>query len=281
MTEVLTQTRVEDAIDTANNFLQYERNTTLDGGLATEKILKRVLTAAEAAEELLMERPVRGKEGFYAPLSKSNPEDFAHIAATLPGYMVLVPAALVGEKNGGFYPAVVSEQDATSTSMRLHVFKQTYRQHLTPSVSMLLSASGQSETEGVGRHGLKHGDGVEAEHFATILTAGGDKVIRKAWAEGVHVNHQWRKAPNSSVTSQMSQRLFGEDIPQVTTRVTKKDIEQGKALLLWHDGMRNQESGEIETATRPGALIVIQALGMEAVRRTDPNLDTVKRLVSV
>lgn len=281
MTELLTQTRVEDAIDTANSFLQYERNATLDGGAATENIQKRVLTVREIAEALLTERPVHGKEGFYAPLSRSNPEDFAQASATLPGYMVLVPAVLVGERNGGFYPAVVSEQDATPTSMRLHIFKRPYKQRLTTSVSTLLSASGQSETAGVGRHGFKEGDGVEAEHFATILTAGGDKAVRQAWKKGMHINHQWRKAPNSSVTSQMSQRLFGEDIPQATICITKKDIEEGKALLLWHEGMRDQDSGEIETATRPGALIVIQALGMEALKKTDPHLDNVKKLVSM
>jgi len=280
MTEFLTQTRVEEAISEANNFLQSERGAILDGDVAADTVRERVVTVAEEAEALLRERPILGKEGFYAPLSKGNPEDFARAAATLKGYMVLVPAMLTGDKVPGFYPAVVSEQDATPTSMRLHVFKQPYKRQLTSSVSTLLSASGQSETAGVGDHGHENGDGVEAEHFATILTAGGDKATREAWQEGDHINHKWRKNPRNSVTSQMSQTLFGSEIPQATITITKKGVEEGEALLLWHEGMRDQETGQIETATRPGALVVIQALGMEALKKTDPTLENVKILVS-
>ncbi len=294
MTEVITQTRIEDAIDETNSFLQYERNTDVDKGSGVEvdekgdiltadkQLERRILTTEDVAEELLTARPIAKMDGFYAPLSSENPEDFPLIAKTFPGRIVLVPAVLAGDKVSALYPAVVSEQDATSSNIRLHVFKQAYRQTLTSSAGVILSAGGQSETAGIGRHGHGVGDELEAEHFATIIAASSDDAVREAWQDNKHINHKWRKEPDNSVTTQMSKRLFGDEIPQSTISISKQAIVEGGAALLWHKGMRDQSTGAPESATRPDALEVMQALGFQALKEKDPKngLDNVKKMVS-
>jgi hypothetical protein len=144
----------------------------------------------------------------------------------------------------------------------------------------VLSAAGQSETNGIGDHSRTTSDGVEAEHFATLLAAGSDPGVQAAWQAGNHVNHAWRKKPGNSVTTEVSQRLFGQDIPQQTITITRQDVATGKAVLLWHEGMRD-DKGQPETAAKDKALVVVQSLGYEALRTQNPQgIDTVKRLIA-
>lgn len=281
MSKEITQTIAEDAVAAANDFLQYERGAELDGGYASQHVRERVVPVSERAQAVLQSVPHPGFEGFYVSLSKHNAADYAEAAAVLPGYFVLVPSALVECGTSVFYPAVVSEDGIKTGDIRLHVLKQPYRQEVRYVASMVLSAAGQSETKGMGEHGKKDSDGLEAEHFATLLAAGTDEEVRANWIAGQHVNHAWRERSNSSVTTKLSEKLFGADIPQVTITVTPQQIEDGKAILLWHEGMSDQQTGDPETATQDSALIVIQGLGYQALKSKDPNgLNSVKELIA-
>lgn len=52
-------------------------------------------------------------------------------------------------------------------------------------------------------------------------------------------------------------------------------------MLLWHDGIRDEQTGEPETAVRDQALVIIQGLGYEALRSLNPqDIDNVKRLLA-
>lgn len=281
MPEIITQSKVEDAIASTNAFLSTERGATLDGEFASNQVAERVATVAERAQAVLQSVPHPKLDGLYVPLSKHNATSFSEAATVLPGYFVLIPSALVERGTSVFYPAVVSEDGIKTSDIRLHVLKQPYRQHIRYGTSMVLSAAGQSETSGIGEHGRKSNDGVEAEHFSTLLAAGSDTTVQNAWMAGQHINHTWRKQAKNSVTAEVSRRLFGSDIPQTTLTITKQDIEAGKAMLLWHDGMRDEQLGAPETATKDKALVVMQGLGYEALRRTNPQgVDNVKRLLT-
>lgn len=281
MSEIITQTRVEDAIDRTNAFLSAERGASIDGDFAGRQIAERVATVQERAEAVLQSVPHPKHDGFYVPLSKYNANSYAEVAAVLPGYLVLVPSTLVERGTSVFYPAVVSEDGLKTKQIRLHVLKQPYRQQVGYGASMILSAAGQSETKGVGEHGRSSNDGVEAEHFATLLAAGSDANVQAAWQSGQHVNHTWREQAGNSVTAEVSKRLFGSDIPQTTITITKQQIETGQAMLLWHEGMRDRQKGKPETATKDKALVVIQGLGYEALRTHNPQgIDNVKRLIA-
>lgn len=281
MAEIITQTRIEDAIDVANTFLYAERGAAIDGSFAGRHIAERVATVQERAEAILQAEPHPKQPGFYVPLSKRNVHMYAEAAAVLPGYVVLVPSVLVAHGTASFYPAVVSEDGLKTDSLRLHVLCQPYRQYLGYGASMVLSAAGQSETKGVGEHGRQPNDGVEAEHFATLLAAGSDTRVQSAWQSGLHVNHAWRLQPSNSVTSEVSRRLFGREIPQATITVTQQQIADGQAMLLWHEGMRDAQTGSIETATRDKALVTVQALGYAAVQARNPErIDVLKRLIA-
>lgn len=283
MKESITQTRTEDAIAKANNFLEIERGADLDGGFAARQVTERVLTVEERARALLFSIPHPKHSGFYVPLSKYNANYFSEAAAVLPGYMVLIPSGLVEKGTSELYPAVVSEDGLKNQNIRLHVLKQPYRQGMSYGAAMILSAAGQSETKGVGEHGRTVSDGIEAEHFATLLAAGSDSRVQADWQADKHVNHTWRERSSNSVVTEVSRRLFGQDIPQATITITRRQIEKGKAMLLWHEGMRGQDSGQQgqpETATKSNALVVIQALGYEALQaRGEENIDTVKKLI--
>lgn len=281
MSETITQTRIEDAIANTNAFLSAERGDSLDGAFASQQINERVTTTADTAEDLLLSIPHPKFDGLYVPLSKHNASRFAEAATALPGYLVLVPSALVEPNTSVFYPAVVSEDGLKTQELRLHVLKQPYRQQIRYGSSMVLSAAGQSETKGVGEHGRKATDGVEAEHFATLLAAGSDSSVQAAWQSGQHINHSWRKQPANSVTAEVSKRLFGQNIPQATITITKQQIENGQAILLWHAGMRDETSGKPETAGRNNALVVMQGLGYEALRSSNPQgIDSIRRLIA-
>lgn len=281
MTEAITQTRIEDAIANTNAFLGTERGASIDGDFAGRQVAERVATVEERAHDILHSVPHPKFGGLYVPLSKHNASRFGEAAAVLPGYLVLVPSALVERGTSVFYPAVVSEDGLKTHDLRLHVLRQPYRQQIRYGTSMVLSAAGQSETKGVGEHGRKANDGVEAEHFATLLAAGSDPSVQSAWQSGQHVNHTWRKQSGNSVTAEVSKRLFGQEMPQTTITITRQQVENGQAMLLWHEGMRDQQSGRPETAAKDKALVVIQGLGYEALRARNPQgVDNVKRLIA-
>lgn len=283
MHEVLTQSRIEDAIDGANLFLSQGRNATLDGAVAADHVEERVVSAQEHAEGLLTAIPYPKMDGYYAPLSKFNANHYAHIVAALPGYMVLVPSKVVDKTlPPAFFPAVVSEDGLKANNLRLHVMQQPYRGSLSYTSSMVLSAAGQSETKGVGVHGHHANDGLEAEHFTTLLAAATNQNVKNAWKAGKHINHKWRKQDEGSVTTYANHLIFGKEIPQTTITIPEEDIRSGDAMLLWHEGMRNDDrNGRPETATAERALIVIQGLGYDAIKNTRPkDLDAVKDLIS-
>lgn len=281
MTETLTQTRAEDAIAATDAFLHQQRGVTIDGAFASGQVAERVMTAQQRAEALLTAVPHPGADGFYVSLSKHNAQSYDEAVAVLPGHMVLVPSALVESGTNAFYPAVVSEDGLKTRDLRLHVLRRPYQQSIGYGAAMLLSAAGQSETRGVGEHGRKASDGVEAEHFATLLAAGSDPRVQAAWSAGNHVNHTWRKAPKSSVTTEVSRRLFGDDISQATVSITREQIQNGQAMLLWHEGMRDAQTGKPEAATKKNALVLVQGLGFEALKQANPRgVDDVKRLIA-
>jgi hypothetical protein len=277
---IITQARVEDVVANTNAFLGEQRGAAIDGSFAGHLVADRIATVQDQAEAVLHSVPHPKFDGLYVPLSKHNATSYDEVAAVLPGYLVLVPSALVEPRTSVFYPAVVSEDGIQSGSLRLHVLRQPYRQHIGYGTSMVLSAAGQSETKGVGEHGRKTNDGVEAEHFATLLAAGNDADIQAAWQSGNHANHIWRGKADNSVTTEVTRRLFGPGIPQATITITRQQIEAGQAMLLWHEGMRDEKTGLPETASRDGALVVIQGLGFEALRNRNPQgIDTVKRML--
>jgi hypothetical protein len=281
MLEIITQTRVEDAIAQTNSFLGAERGASIDGDFAGHQVAERVATVQERAEAVLYSVPHPKLDGLYVPLSKRNANTFDEAAAVLPGFLVLIPSAAVEQGTSFFYPAVVSEDGLKTGDLRLHVLRQPYRRQVRYGASMVLSAAGQSETKGVGEHGRKNNDGVEAEHFATLLAAGSDSRVQAAWRSGQHVNHNWRGQSGNSVTAEVSKRLFGSDIPQTTITITKQQVEAGQAMLLWHEGMRDSQTGAPETATKDKALVVIQGLGYEALRTSNPRaIDNVKGLIA-
>lgn len=282
MSEKITQSRYEDAIANTNSFLATERGASIDGAFASGNITERVTSVAQRAAALLTSVAHPKQSGLYVPLSKNNHNYFDEAATVLPGYLVLVPSALAEPGTSSLYPAVVSEDGLKQkNSLRLHVLKQPYRQEIGQGASIVLSAAGQSETKGIGEHGRKANDGIEAEHFATLLAAGSDKAVQDAWVSGKHINHTWRKQANNSVTTEVSKRLFGQDIPQTTITISKQQVETNKAAIFWHEGLRDQNTGKPEAATKDKALLVIQGLGFEALRNRNPNgIDDIKRLIS-
>lgn len=280
MTEVITQTRIEDAVASTNAFLETQRGTSVDGGNASLHVAKRITSVAERAAFLLQSVPHPKFDGLYVPLSSHNAASFDEAAAVLPGHLVLVPSAMIAPGPSVFYPAVVSEDGLKTNDLRLHVLRQPYHRRVQYGAAVVLSAAGQSETKGIGEHGRATTDGVEAEHFSTLLAAGTDQRIQAAWQAGQHINHTWRGQPYRSVTSEVSSRLFGEDIPQTTLTITKQHVEAGRSMLLWHEGMRDPHTGDPETATKENALVIMQGLGYEALRSSNPSgIETVKRLL--
>jgi hypothetical protein len=281
MSEAITQMRIEDAVASTDAFLGAERGASIDGEFASHQVAERIATVQERAEAVLQSVPHPTLDGLYVPLSKHNANNYDEAAAVLPGYLVLVPSAMVERGTSAFYPAAVSEDGIKTGDIRLHVLRQPYRRRVQYGASMVLSAAGQSETEGIGGHGRKVSDGVEAEHFATLLAAGSDVNVQAAWQAGQHVNHTWRTQASNSVTAEVSKRLFGAEIPQTTLTVTRQQVEAGQAILLWHEGMRDEQTGKPEAATKDKALVVIQGLGYEALRSRNPQgIDNVKRLIA-
>ena len=282
MTEIITQTRAEDAVARATDFLSAERGTMIDGASAAGHVVDRVEQTWEQAERLLTDHPHPSMTGLYTVLSKQNNASFDVVAATLPGHIVLVPSNLVEPGPSSFHPAVVSEDGLKSRNMRLHVLLQKYRGSIGYGAALTLSAAGQSETPDIGLHDKGGGnDVVEAEHFATILLIGNDSNLQTAWQAGNHINHLWRQRENSSVTTEMSNRLFGKDIPQTTLTITKQQIENGRAALFWREGLRAEATQLPETATKQNALVILQALGYEALQvRGTQAVNNVRKLLA-
>src|SRR5581483_6611605 len=183
MTEI-TQTRTEIAVAHTLQFLDSERGTGIDGNFAAQCITEQVRPVQELAEAFLTASPIPKQDGFYAPLGKHNAYQYGQAVNLLPGYMVLVPSAMV-ERAGSpaFYPAVASPDGQKENLIRLHVLRQPYhvQRGLGHGAATVLSAAGQSEVASVGQHGrLQGGDGIEAEHFATLLAAGSDPQVQVA-----------------------------------------------------------------------------------------------------
>lgn len=286
---MITQTRVEDAIASTADFLYKERAAGIDGDFAAPQVAEYVQSVGEAAQDVLTSTKIDELDGFYLAVGRLQIRDntyhggsFDQAITALPGHFVLLPGGRGADSV--FYPAVVSEDGIDSQQLRLHVLLQPYRQQTQHAASMLLSGAGQSETKGVGACGSQSrldNDGLEAEHFPTLLAAASDDAVYDAWQSGRHINHDWRQQPGSSVTAEVSRRLFGADIPQTTVTITRNQIESGQAMLLWHEGMRDEETGAAETATKDKALIVVQALGFEALQASGTeNVDKLKRLLA-
>ena len=52
-------------------------------------------------------------------------------------------------------------------------------------------------------------------------------------------------------------------------------------MLFWHAGMRDPRTGRPESASRDKALVIVQALGYEALKNRNPRgIDDVKRMIS-
>lgn len=282
MPKIISQSRAEDAIAAANSFLQRERGEGLDGDFAARQVEGRVLSVAEQVEDLLTSVPHPELSGLYVPLSRFNASRYDEAVSALPGYFVLLPSRLVDKTaEAAFYPAVVSEDSLVVNALRLHVLEKPWRANNQHAASVILAGAGQSETEGIGAHGRTDSDGVEAEHFATLLSIANDQKAQAAWQSGQHINHQLRKRPDSSVTSIMSRKLFGSEVPQTTITLSRQQFKQGAATLLWHAKMRDTDTGRPETAAQDNALLVVQALGYQALSSYNPQaLDNVRRLIA-
>lgn len=270
MIEMITQTRVEDAVAHTTDFLHKERGAQIDGDYASRQLRQRIATTQERAGAFLMAVPRPRGNGFYAPLSRYNANQFQEAVTSLPGYFVLVPSALVERGPSAFYPAVVSEDGLMSQSLRLHVLHQAYHCQIGRATGVVLSSAGQAETKGIGEHGRQSHDGVEAEHFATLLTISGNPTLLTGWRNGEHINHRWRQAPRQSITGQLTNTLLHTDVRQSTLTLRQQDFEHNRAMLLWHEGMRDT-NGNAAAATYPGALVVIQSLGYEALSQSQPD----------
>lgn len=292
----LNQERIEGAVSAANDFLQAQLGASLDGDPAARKFEERMLSVGERAMALLRAIPHPKYEGYYVPLSKYNvtgqaTADFDEAAATLPGYRVLLPGPLVGVKSNDFFPAVVSEDGLKEPgTLRLHVHGYPYRRRttedgretfLSDSARVYLAGAGQSETKDIGEDGT-HGsnDALEAGHFPTIIAAGMDSTILEAWQAGSHINHAWRESPDNSAIVETSKRLGGPIRKTVT--ITRDAIARGDATIWWHKDLDEKETNDKGPDLKPksSALVVVQALGFEELKRRNPKgLETVKRLI--
>lgn len=275
MTEA-TLTQMHDAIAETNDFLFYERGETLDGAGAASSVEAAVITVEQQAHDLLFAQPFPNKPGYYVPLSMHNASQFELARQVLPGYAVLVPSVIAGYSSSEFFPAIVSEDSAKREGIRLHILCQPYRNEMLHGTSVTLSGVGQSETTGVG---VSHG-ATEPEHLATLLAASDDATVRARWERGDHINHEWRDSPTSSVVSEVSNRLFKGESPRVTKTISRADIDANRAILLWHEGLRNTVTGKPETATRTDALVILQGLGFQALKKHKPQaIDDLKSML--
>jgi len=280
MPEQLTKGSADDAIDAANNFLSTERGSSLDGDFASIELTRRVVSVQEHAEYLLTANPINNT-GLYAPLASGNVDKFHEVATTLAGYFVLVQSNIIEPGSNSFYLATVSSEGSTKEQMSLHVFMYPYKAVSKYASSLLLSAAGQSEMPGIGDHSRVTNDGIEAEHFPTLLAAGVDTVVLDSWKNGNHINHIWRKNPESSVLTEVSTLLFDQSMRQRTVILTKSQVEKRKAALYWHEEMRDDITGEPDAATKQGALLVVQGLGFQSLKEKSPiGLSVVKSLLS-
>lgn len=279
MNEHITPGRIEDAIDATNSFISQQRGAPLDGGFAGQQLHERIRSTAERAQQLLTETAHPNHSGLYVPLHSKNEHRFSEAMNVLPGHIVLLPSRTIDKQGSAFYPAVVSEDSLAHNALRLHVIRQPYQQKLLGSTRTLLSGAAQAETAGIGNHGRTPTDGVEAEHFTTLLTISGNERMRSQWASGNHINHTWRQHEQTSVTSEMHRQLFSDEIPQTTITISQQDIASGTTALFWHDSLRD-DNGYPEHAGKQDALIIVQALGFQALKDKRPKaINAVKEML--
>lgn len=280
MKETITQSQIEDAVDTASSFITQERGTSLDGSFASTYMREKITSTAELAEQLLTETPHPSLPGLYVPLHSGTQQQFEESLHVLPGHIVLLPSAFVDRKDSAFYPAIVSEDSIAHNALRLHVLRQPYKKQLLGSSRTILSGAAQAETKGVGSHGRTANDGVEAEHFTALMTISSSEQSITNWANGYHVNHGWRSGKQTSVTSEMHRQIFEDEIPQTTITITKQDILNKRAAVYWHESLRGTD-GKPEHGSTTDALIIIQALGFQALKEKRPRaLDSIKTMIA-
>lgn len=297
--EDITKTKFEDAAEQAETFLDQERNVSLDGSFAADTVLDTVDNTKDTANAVLRANEVGKTPDLFVPLSKRNAHEFELVAETLPGYVVLVPSSLVGKpEDKAFYPAIISADKASGQhqcapgcshdhhhherdEIRLHVLQHKFgfQGALGEGAKTILSAAVQSETEGIGDHGRLDTDGVEAEHFPTLLAISSDPILQARWQAGHHVNHTWREQKDTSVLTQVNHTLLGSEVPQATISITRSDVEAGKAAIFWHPALEAEHGAE--TGTKPNALVLVQALGYSSLVGKNPNaIDNVRRILS-
>lgn len=279
MSEYITPTRIEDAIDSVHTFISKERGSDLDGGFASTQLHERILSTSELAEQLFTETPHPNFPGLYVLLHNKIDQEFNEALHVLPGHILLLPSITVDKKDSSFYPAVVSEDSVSLGALRLHVLCQPYKKTLTTGARTILSGAAQAETKGIGNHNRTANDSIEAEHFTALLTISGNDTLASKWVDGDHVNHAWRQNKNTSVTSEMHKNIFGNEIPQTTITITQQDIINGKAALFWHESLRGHNDRP-EHAGKQDALIMVQALGFQALKANSPrSIDTIKGML--
>lgn len=293
-----TNEQITEAVGIATDFIKtYTEANDLDGADATSVLGlengKRnhllIQQLGLTAFEILTQYRHPKNEGFYVPLGKTaldNAGSFAYIKQALQGRFVLVPSAMLetSAHRPSLYPAAVSERSASDTTIRLHILQKPYvptthakniKAGISPATAIVLSASTQSETLGLGE---KHTP-TEAEHFQALLAVSNDPGLQNKWFSGAHINHEWKKSAHTSVTSEMATRLFGSGLPLITREFPESDFKNGRAALFWHDELRdNETNGE---ANRRDALVTIQALGFTEVRAKSDTLDSLKNILTI
>lgn len=267
MTEQYTPSRAEDAIAATSDFLSTELGATIDGEQAAAQVAEHLSSVQDRAKALLqaIPHPTLGKQGLYVPLSKYNATSYDEAVAVLPGHLVLLPSAIIDPGTTELYSAMVSEDGIALRKLRLHVLRQPYHRDASYGAGVMLAAAGQSETKGVGMHGKKSSDGLEAEHFPTLLAAGTDPALQAAWKNGSHINHKWRENDQNSVFRQVTSLLFTENTPPATVTVTRQDIEAGKKMLLWDIDLLDEANKTPANAGKEKALVLYQALAFQAM----------------
>jgi hypothetical protein len=287
-------TQIDTAINYADDLLRRERGVALDGAHAAADLHEHVLTVEQDAEDLLTASPTSDPD-YHVVLSSRNTADFARAATSLRGYNVLIPSTLVEKGNGSaFYRATIGEADEND-ALRLHVFCAPFRtaQPLSLAAETILSAAVEAEVGGLAAHGARRqGDEISAPHLLTLLSAAADPRIADAWQRGAHVDEAWRTQhrqpsyggaplPAASATAEMHTRLISDVVREATVVLSAEDFASQRAVLLWHASMRDQD-GRPETAAKPDALVVAQAVGMQALREQygARAIDTVKRLIN-
>ena len=230
----LTPDTTDDLIELGNEFLQTEREVDLDSGdSAVSETNEQIYSVEDAARDLLRDDSIdldaSGLPGFRAVLSGPNANKFELVAATLPGYDVLIPSSLVpaGDPKdsdkmmpgGSFMPGKVSpESDTDTITIRVMAHPFHVSEGLPFGARLLTDGAVKYEHPSIGQHDdeADSADGseehahegetgkdpneVEAEHLPTLFLAGVDVSVRQVWEEAAaakpgaeHPNHLLRR----------------------------------------------------------------------------------------